>query len=205
MIKASHHWFYTRFFNWYIHRIMASDFHKVEIIGSENVEKKAVLMLGNHVSWWDGFWALYLNNQLFKKKIHVMMLEDQLRMRRFLSKFGAFSIDPNTRSVVESLNYSVDLLSNPNNLLVMYPQGKLHSMHQSDIVFERGIEKILSRCVEVNLMFYAAFVDYFSNRKPTLTIYIEQVEFDRYNSSDLNSMYCDFYINCRKKQALKAV
>jgi 1-acyl-sn-glycerol-3-phosphate acyltransferase len=204
MIKATHHWFYTAFFDRYIAFIVKRDFKKIELEGVWPQSDKASLIIGNHISWWDGFWVLCLNKKLLKKKLHVMMLEEQLEQRRFLAKFGAYSIQPNSRTVIETLNYTVDLLSDANNSVLLYPQGKFGSVVQNEFHFERGIEFVLKKCPPVQLLFYAAFVDYFSNRKPTLYCYLKEIEYGAYSLAEMNELYQTFYNESRKLQLTKA-
>ena len=71
------------------------------------------------------------------------MLEEQLKKNWFFQYTGGYSIKKSTRSVVESLNYTAELLENNKNLVLMFPQGKIQSMHRSEFVFEKGIERIL--------------------------------------------------------------
>jgi 1-acyl-sn-glycerol-3-phosphate acyltransferase len=203
MIKAANHWFYKGFFDRYILYILKKDFKKIEIEGTWPKSDKATLMIGNHISWWDGFWVLYLNNRLLKKRLHVMMLEEQLKNYRFLNKIGGFSINPGTRSVMESLNYATELLSDSKNLLLVYPQGKLLSMHQPKNNFEPGIERILKNCNSSQILFYAAFTDYFSERKPTLFFYLKEVEFNRFSTAELNGLYQQFYNESLSNHQLK--
>lgn len=193
MIKARHHWFFTPFFNWYVRSILKRDFYKIEVIGQWKPVAESAIIIGNHFSWWDGFWALWLNNQFLHKRLHVMMLEDQLKPRRFLSKAGAYSIKPGSRSVVESLKYSVELLNDPQNAIVIYPQGKIFSMHKTSFEFEKGIERIVKQSEPGQLLLYAAFVDYFSNRKPTLFFYLHEIDSLQYTKQQLENLYNKFY------------
>ncbi|MEM6261333.1 MAG: lysophospholipid acyltransferase family protein [Bacteroidota bacterium] len=145
-------------------------FHEIQVIGHAEVAlDRSVLMVGNHISWWDGFWALEVNRRLWRKQFHVMMLEEQLVQRTFLRQAGAFSIQPGSRDMVHSMNYAKELLQQPDNLVLMFPQGKIHSQHQHDISFQSGTEKLLRHLQpSPQVIFFAAFLDYFSNPKPTL-------------------------------------
>jgi 1-acyl-sn-glycerol-3-phosphate acyltransferase len=202
MIKASHHRIIAPLFYKYLFHIMNKDFEEVEMIGEwENDETKASLIIGNHVSWWDGFWMLHPNKKYLQKKLHVMILEEQLKMNKILSKVGAYSVDPGSRSVVESLNYSVELLNDENNSVVIYPQGKFSSFVAPDFKFKTGIEKILNKCKPVQILFYTAFVDYFSNRKPTVFLYLGEVEFQRYGLEELSTKYRSFYMQSLNQHA----
>lgn len=203
MIKAKHHWFFVRFFDGFTKRKLKSDFHHVNIVGEWNQSENATIIIGNHVSWWDGFWAMYLNKRFLNKRFHVMMLEKQLAERQLFTKAGAFSIDPGNRSVIESLNYTAKLLSNSENCVVLFPQGKINSLYQNKIGFEKGIEKILQKSPPVQLLFYVAMVDYFSEQKPELTFYLKEIEYQKYNTEEINSLYQLFYSECIENQIFK--
>lgn len=204
MIEASHHPFLTKFFNWYVPFILNKDFQKVHIDGNWVPTNMASLIIGNHFSWWDGFWALYLNNLFLKKRFHAMMLEKQLERHPFLSKIGAFSVNPGSRSVVKSIDYCAQLLSNDGNCVAMYPQGKISSMTSPLFDFGKGIEKVIQKSKDVQLLFYAAFIDYFSDRKPSLYLYISEIDHCNYKAAELENLYRQFYDESKDKQALKA-
>ena len=123
MIRARHIPFWLKFFNFYSNYMIKRHFHEVKIYGDTEQKDHAVMIIGNHFSWWDGFFVYYLNRMRFNKRFHVMMLEEQLSGRSFLNKAGAFSIRKNARSLIESLDYAASLLESPENLLLMFPQG----------------------------------------------------------------------------------
>lgn len=136
-------------------------------------------MIGNHFSWWDGFIAYHINRKILKKRFHVMMLEEQLRSRMFLSRAGAYSVRKGSRTVVESIKYTRELLQNKNNLVVIYPQGEIASIHQKPVRFEKGFSRFTSGAgQDFKVVFYAALMDYYSDRKPSLNIYLKEVEED---------------------------
>jgi len=170
MIKARHHWFYVRFFRLYCRFMIHWHFREVIIKGDIPERDKPILLIGNHFSWWDGFFANYLNCKIFHRRFHVMMLEEQLKKHMFLNKAGAYSIRQHTHSVIESLKYTRELLSDPANLVTIYPQGEIRSMFHYPVQFEKGITKILSGMEDkVQIVFISVLVDYFSHRKPSLT------------------------------------
>ncbi|KAF5079664.1 hypothetical protein DSECCO2_127900 [anaerobic digester metagenome] len=44
---------YNRFFNWYIKRILRSDFHDVRVVGDVSLNSTdSILLIPNHFSWW---------------------------------------------------------------------------------------------------------------------------------------------------------
>jgi len=146
-------------------------FHEVQVEIDDFQAEKPVLLIANHFSWWDGFIGNYLSYKYYHKKFHVMMLKEQLAKRMFLNKAGAFSVEKSSRSVVESLLYSAEILSDGNKLLMMFPQGNIESLYQRDFVFAKGVERILGKCDPVpEIVFNINLVDYFSRPSPTLFI-----------------------------------
>ncbi|MDG5799941.1 lysophospholipid acyltransferase family protein [Marinilabiliaceae bacterium ANBcel2] len=201
MIKACHHWFYDTFFNFYIHRILKKDFHAINIFGEWDVpDESSNLVIGNHVSWWDGFWVYCLNKRFLKKRFHVMMLQEQLNDRKFLRRIGAFSIYPGTRSVLESLNYTVEKLKEPGNIVLMYPQGKIASFSAGVLPFQPGVEHVIKKSGVEKVLFYAAFVDFFEQRKPTLNIYLSDISTNKDKPLQVEDQFRDFYEDSLKKQ-----
>ena len=188
IIKARHHWFFYPFFKFYSRWMPRMDFRKV-ILHSKVVDRhQPILMLGNHISWWDGFLAQYLNIEFFKRKLHIMMLEEQLEKRMFLNKTGAYSIKKGDRSAIESLKYTSQLLLDPKNLVILFPQGKIHSMHDIPVTFEKGwfrIFKDISNPVQV--IIFITLIDYFSSRKPYLHIYLYDYDYVGKSPDEMNS------------------
>ena len=200
MIKAGHHPFYVWFFRHYSRWMINSHFRKVFIEGDTAKTETPILVISNHFSWWDGFFINHLNHKLWKKKFHVMMLEEQLSKRKFLSRGGAFSIRRGTRSAIESMHYAKNLLNYPENLLLMYPQGEFTSMAHRPLKFEKGIETLLGK-KEVTVKMVVALIDYFSHRKPSLYLYITNFE-NKHESPE--AAFNTFLEACVKRQNLKA-
>ena len=158
-------------------------------------------MIGNHFSWWDGFIAYRLNDLFLHKKFHVMMLEEQLTPRMFLNKAGAFSIKRGSRSVIESLRYASSLLHEPENLVVVYPQGTITSLHSRPVKFEKGTERILDGASKrLMILFYVALPDWFSEKKPGLTVRVTEYPSTDRSASSLEEAYNRFFNECISKQ-----
>jgi len=182
VIEANHSKFHSELLNLYISLILKTDFREIMITGDIKPDGRSVLLIPNHFSWWDGFFAWHLNRALFKKRYHVMMLEHELSKRMFFTRVGAFSVNLNSKSIIQSLSYCSQVLNNPDNLLLMFPQGKLSSQHSFDVQFRKGIERILTQTSNTRIIFAACLTDYYGYRKPSLTISLK--EYDGLNSLD---------------------
>ncbi|MEA4935110.1 MAG: lysophospholipid acyltransferase family protein [Paludibacter sp.] len=197
MIKAKHHPLVYAFFKYFAKNAIKKHFHQVIIEGEADVNNHSVMLLSNHISWWDGFWALYLNIQRFNKKFHFMMDETELKKRWLFSYSGGFSISGNSRSMFESIQYASDLLKNKKNMVLIYPQGKLHSSHNREIHFKKGIERIqLTEENPAKVVFLVQLTDYFQFRKPTLYLYLREVEKEIHTDKNYEEQYNAFYNAC---------
>ena len=200
MIPARHLKVYTAFFRFYTRRKLKHHFHRIYTELETPDPGKPLMLIANHFSWWDGFIGFYLNDEYFHKKYHVMMLEEELSKRMFLNKAGAFSIRKSTRSIVESIAYSGRVLSSPENLLLMFPQGEFQSQYHGNLLFERGIEKILDNCtLDPEILFNINLVEYFQHPSPSL--YIRTRVYQGEHSQDaMAAAFREFHASCIARQ-----
>lgn len=199
MIYARHTRFHTAFFRYYSKHLMKKNFRSVHFVDDPGPTPRPLLIIGNHFSWYDGFFMNYYNNKVLKKKFHVMMLESQLKSRMFLNKSGAFSVNPGSRDIMESLQYSARILDDPGNMLLMYPTGGIQSSYISSFSFMKGIDRIISPG-KTEVRFYACLVDYFSHRKPSARIYFRQEDSSNTTIEELERSYNEFYAGCIRRQ-----
>jgi hypothetical protein len=205
MIKPARYlltdWFWHVYFNF----ILKADFKELRYNQDVGIsQNKALLVLGNHFSWWDGFILFRLNELYFRKRLHLMMLENQLSKNSFLRYAGAYSINRQGRKILESLHYTSGLLENPQNLVIIFPQGKIESMHAPHIYFEKGIKRILEGCrKEVQIVFSTALVDYYAHRKPTLHFYLKEYAYQPSSTlEDIEEAYNAHYQDALQKQRM---
>jgi 1-acyl-sn-glycerol-3-phosphate acyltransferase len=172
MITAKHHIVIYYFFKWLNGFLLRRNFNTVNVEGKFEDNGSSVLVVANHISWWDGFWVEYLNRKRIHRKFYFMMLEEQLKRYRFFQYCGGFSVKKGSREVVDSIDYTLELLSKDENMVLMFPQGKIYSSYNSEVLFESGIQHIIERCKdETQVIFVVNLTDYFSDSKPNLFIY----------------------------------
>ncbi len=175
IIKARHNKLYICFFQTLFEILARLHFKKVNIVSDLKVEEGPVLLIANHFSWWDGFLAQKVSRNALKRKFYVMMLEEELKKRKFLRKTGAFSIKKGDRTALNSISYAADVLNGNKNMLLLFPQGRFQSSHRYPLKFDNGWSKIFEQVKKrVQVVFMASLVDYFEHRKPTVNIYLEK-------------------------------
>ncbi|UKT62882.1 lysophospholipid acyltransferase family protein [Pedobacter mucosus] len=132
------------------------------------------LLMCNHFSFLDGILAYYLCNKSIWGKntmqsMHIMILKKQLQKNKWLKYCGSFSVDPGKRSIMESFEHAADILSQPGNLLLFYPQGKLESSQIRKIIFEDGIKEIVPRIKgNCQLIWSSNIIEFFESTKPSI-------------------------------------
>lgn len=191
----------TRFGRWFWEttaRIgISRNFSKVELTEYTTAEPdESILLMGNHHSWWDGFWAMELNKRLWQKNFYVMMLEEQLAKRPFMRQTGAFSVKPGSRDALASVSFASDLCQEKETLLVLFPQGKIHSQYDQEFQFAAAAERILTNSTDCQPVFFASFLDYSSSPKPGLFLYTSATT----ERVHLAGAYRKFYDKARQDQ-----
>lgn len=197
MIKPEKSSIACRLLDFYIGRKMKRTFSSVNYHWMHSIEpSKPLLVISNHTSWWDGFFIWQLNRRHFKKSFHVMMLEEQIKRYPFFSRVGAFSVKPGTRSVKESLDFTVRLLEDPRNSVLYFPQGKLCSVYDNDMQFMGGVNYVVNRAKNASVIFAAILLDYGSHSRPFVSVMAEPVSRDLVGPL-LNQQYRIFYERAR--------
>lgn len=146
MIQAQHRFWADFIFQPYLTRLFKRHFHTIQVLGDlpEVPNHLPLLLLPNHSTWWDGFFIYLLNKRIFRRTAYLMMLEAQLSKYKFFAKIGAYSIEPKHRQgIVESLEYTVELLKRGTPLISIFPQGELLPWHTRPLNYKRGVEWVL--------------------------------------------------------------
>jgi len=161
------------FFQRYIPFIIRRNFKGVNFNSVEVDQSKSVLLLANHFSWWDAFLLYFVFAKLSGKKLHVMVLENTMKKQWFFKYIGAFSVNKTPHGAIDALNYAAQLLNDPKNLVLIFPQGKLCSNFVNEVQFEKGVMKIMDQAAgRFQLIYAAAFVENLQYEKPTANVYL---------------------------------
>lgn len=204
IIKAQHHPIVYPFFKFYTKWKILRNFESVNFSGDYFEKGLPLLLIANHISWWDGFWVNYLNQKLFKRKFYFMMLEEQLNKYAFFKKTGGYSVKKGNRSILESIHYTAEILKDAGNAVLLFPQGEIQSVYESSFKFEKGIEKVLEAVENpMQIIFVVNMIDYFSGPKPGLYIYHREYADSNYKAATLQNEYNSFYHSCISEQQKK--
>ncbi|MBW4891265.1 lysophospholipid acyltransferase family protein [Mucilaginibacter sp. HMF5004] len=207
MIKPKQNFIITGFFNRYISWIISRHFQKVTFNWADFDEDKSILLIANHFSWWDGFLLYHLNKIYFKKAFHIMVLNDTMQKVGFMKYLGAFSVTKNSREVIGSLDYAAGLLNENNNMVVIFPQGKLYSNFVDRVEFEKGLSRITAQApANFQYVLSASFIEHFQYKKPSVFMGLKVLDkADIATPEQLHSIYQQHYQLTKSQQTRTTV
>jgi len=202
MIYPQKNWLLRGMVDGYINYAVKRNFHKVNFNEVELKADKSVLLIANHFSIWDGMLLYNTLNQFSGKNFHVMLLEDTAIKEPMLKYVGAFSIHKGNRDILKALNYAAQLLADPNNLVLIYPQGKLYSNFSDELTFEKGVLRIMERAAgKFQLIYATTFIENFNHKKPTANVYLLAETQNNFDSiTALQTSYQQHYNASRQQQ-----
>lgn len=174
MIKADHKYWARLLYNFYVSRLLKSNFQNFYLTNEfPSIPKsEGLIITPNHFSWWDGFFIDYLLQQLSDRKIHLLMLEEQLRRYWFFQKVGAFSINPNNPvSMKVTFNYIVEIIGSSKNVLLFYPQGEIEDYVKRPLKVKEGLKSVLNMSNHnVKILSIAFKIKHGNTKKPDVLV-----------------------------------
>jgi len=193
--------FINRIIHYYVKWIVARQFHEVLFNNVEIDKNKSVLLIANHFSFWDGLILYCVTQTLLKKQYHVMVEEKTVHMLQYLKFAGAFSINKKSRDIIESLDYAARLLDDPQNMVLIFPQGKLFSNYVEDVHFDKGVLRIMKKAQgKYRLIFASTFIQYFKHKKSTATVYLKSDNNNYTTITELKEAYQQHYSSSKLLQ-----
>lgn len=179
--------------------------NKIVIRPVEIKSNHSYILSMNHFSFADGPLGFYLAYQLFfkqgkMKRFYIMSLKKQMEKKWWLRYLGSFSVDPGKLSVNESLAYAAEILNEPGNLLLFFPQGNLESVHIRTIQCEDGISQIVPQITgKCQLLWSSNIGEYFESLWPS--VYFNMLDCGTAKDFDFDQFKQE--INKHHKESLK--
>ncbi len=174
MIKADHKKWARWLYDFYVPRLLRSNFQNFYLTNNfpQIPEDQGLIITPNHFSWWDGFFVDYTMNHLSNRKIYILMLEEQLKRYWFFQKIGAFSINPkNPKSIKTTFDYILEILNDPKNVLLFYPQGEIEDYVKRPLKVKEGLKAILNMIHSDVLILPATFkIKHGNIKKPDVLV-----------------------------------
>jgi len=135
-------------------------------------EDKGLIITPNHISWWDGFFAEYLFKKYLNRNLYIMMLEEQLTRYWFFRMLGAYSINPaSPLSIRETINYTREVVADPKNFIVTFPQGEIESFEKRPLTLRKGLNFIVKGIEKDFFVLPVGFkIQYYNEKYPSIIV-----------------------------------
>lgn len=134
---------------------------------------RPVLLVGNHVSNWDGFLFREIQKRLRPDwPIYSVMLEQELRKRPMFRILGGLGIEPaSAGSIARALRKLKELRSrNPNFFLSYFPQGQIFPSFKRPLDFKAGIDLFVRALSPLTVIPVGLHMEPMSKLTPTFFI-----------------------------------
>ena len=128
--------------------------------------EKPVLLIANHISWWDGFFALEIYKKLKSKKdFKIVMLESELKKFQFFRLCGAVGLIPRNRAHNQEIFNGLK-----GHFVCFFPEGQIMPQHLRPLHFKSGLEKLIETLHPVQILPVALHIEPFQFMRPTALI-----------------------------------
>jgi hypothetical protein len=131
---------------------------------------RPVLIIANHVSWWDGFLLHEVHRALRPRApLHTVMLESELRQHRLLRSLGAVGIHPESAASVARCIRTLRgrLERRPDSMVAFFPQGRIWPAAMRPLGFRKGVELFARNLPDAAILPVAIHIEPLNRITPT--------------------------------------
>ncbi|HEY0785223.1 MAG TPA: lysophospholipid acyltransferase family protein [Acidobacteriaceae bacterium] len=176
--------FLLRFFDLYLSLYVPFHFGALRMAAPERfpLTARPLIVCINHPSWWDPLTSILLSRFLLRTADHYAPIDDRSLTRYgILGGLGLFPVEQGTaRGAVQFLRAARRILSDPNSLLWLTPQGGFTDVRSRPLVFKPGLASLIKRLDQVTVVPLAYEYTYWDRRLPEiLTLCGQPVTFTR--------------------------
>ncbi len=171
-------------------------FKKVDYQLVEVNPSKSTLIFANHFSYWDPFMIGHMMISKTTKNYHVMIYENGLKEHPYFVHVGGYSIGNTPRDIKASFDYTIELLENPNNMVLIFPQAGFDSQYTDFVKFGRGLSWLMKEVnpAKTEILHTVLSFEYFHSLKPSAAIYTKLSELSDFTDiQKLSDEYNAFY------------
>lgn len=148
-------------------------FEKIQFMNLPEMvnDGKPILLVGNHMSNWDGFIFWEIQKKLKPNwPVYSVMLEAELKKRPMFRLLGGVGIDPNLPASVLKAMRDLKLLrkENPNFFLSYFPQGKISPSFKRPLEFKSGVDLFIRALAPLTVIPVGLHIEAMKGLSPTL-------------------------------------
>ncbi|MEZ4422674.1 MAG: 1-acyl-sn-glycerol-3-phosphate acyltransferase [Gemmatimonadota bacterium] len=148
--------------------------HAVRFLGEPHVPRgRPLLVLANHVSWWDGFLVERLVRRLRPQApLYTVMLERELARAPFLRLTGGLGLVPGSMAGTRALLRALERERARRNDLVVqfFPQGSIYPSRRRPLGFQDGFQLVARALGDAVLLPVGIHLEPFNHPRSTALV-----------------------------------
>lgn len=158
----------------WIRMLLKVSFFRVCIASDFSIPRnKTVVVVANHMSWWDGFLIYMVRRHMrVTTPIYTIMLEDELKKHRWMRFIGCVGIRRgNPKSTLATFRAIAEACARtPGSWVLVFPQGRIRASWNRPLGFDRGIERLCTLLGEYVVLPVALHIEPLARRRPSAFI-----------------------------------
>jgi 1-acyl-sn-glycerol-3-phosphate acyltransferase len=162
------------FFAIYLHWYVGRHFHAIRVAngGRFPSDGDPLIVYSNHASWWDPLALILFSRYFLPTSDHYGPMDaTALKHYGFFRKLGLFPIETGTgRGAIQFLRAAEEILSRPDSVLWVTPEGRFTDMRTRPVVFRPGLAALVARLGACTLVPLAAEYTFWDERLPEILI-----------------------------------
>lgn len=166
-------WWWDRYLAYRYHRSFSRIHFNLEAAAGKLDASLPVILVPNHISWWDGFLCFEVQRRLRPGSgIYSLMLERELQKFPILRRVGCFGMQPGSPPSVRRafVQFKELVATNPYRTLTFFPQGKISPIRQRPLRFLRGIDLLVKIAGPVQCVPIGLHIEPMNHAKPSVFI-----------------------------------
>lgn len=134
-----------------------------------------LLLVANHVSWWDGFLLREVQRRIRgRAPFHTVVIEHQIAAHPMLGRLGGIPVDPTTPSSVLRMLRTIRRLrsDDPGTVFSYFPQGRIWPSSRRPLEIRRGIEAVTRVLAPVRVVPIGIHIEPLVDVRPTPLVWL---------------------------------
>jgi 1-acyl-sn-glycerol-3-phosphate acyltransferase len=162
---------FAAYLRWYLR----GHFHGLRVAHGERFPRRVagpLIVYLNHASWWDPLTCILLSRRFLPQADHYAPMDEAALARYgFFAKLGLFPVEMETaRGAMQFLRSSRQILSTPNSVLWLTPEGRFTDPRVRPPVFKDGLATLLTRTPSATLLPIAIEYIFWDERNPEILV-----------------------------------
>ena len=155
---------------WYLRR----HFHALRVANAGRIphHAHALILFGNHASWWDPLTALLLAESFLPEREHYAPMDSvALDHYSIFRPLGFFPVENGTRrGAAQFLRQGQQVPSQPNSALWITPESQFQDVRKRPIVFRSGLGTLMARIGRLTCLPIAIEYTFWNERLPEILV-----------------------------------